>query len=50
VSERLATVAARRVQEEKKNPGKFIYVYVDDMTNKKGVPQVRVIIKNKRWA
>jgi hypothetical protein len=50
VNERLATVAARRAEEETKNPGKFVYVYVDDMTDKRGLPRVRVVIRNKRWA
>jgi hypothetical protein len=49
LNERIAIVAARKLEEEKRHPGKFVYVYVADQTNRKGEPRVRVVIKNKPW-
>ena len=43
VSERLAIVAARRLEEERKHPDKIVHIYVDDTSRKNGEPKVRVV-------
>lgn len=45
--ERLAIVAARKIEEETKHPDKIVSIYVGDMSDKKGNPKVRIVLKSK---